>query len=389
MKNNSSVKILIHHHGLAYFDGETIWVQSFIGRWILALSEVFSYIGILFTTVDSKLKTLDTPLKKSNIKLEPFGKAVNRRMTTSTNMLEQIIQKVSLNYDILLIRGITPRQYLVFKNAQCKTKCFLLVGSIKASKPKFKFNILRLFLIYRYYYHLGTLSKIAKKSQVFANSPEVVKELISSLNISSIYTPTNTISLNEIPAYHSFIPKNEINWVFCGRIVQDKGVEELIDALYLYNKKGYKGILTFIGKGSDTYITLLKNKINNYKLNSQVNFVGFKEFGKDLFTVYLSCDIFILPSWHEGFPHSIWEAAACSLPIVVTSVGGIPGVVNSQQVTFVEVRNPEAICNACIDIIINPELVNIKTKNIYNLSKTYTVEECAKQLYKVINLESL
>jgi glycosyltransferase involved in cell wall biosynthesis len=287
-----------------------------------------------------------------------------------------------------LIRGITPRQYLVFKNAQCKTKCFLLVGSIKASKPKFKFNILRLFLIYRYYYHINSLTKIAKKSQVFANSPEVVKELFSVLNISAIYIPTNTISINEIPAYHSFIPKNEINWVFCGRIVQDKGVEELIDALYLYNKKGYKGNLTFIGKGSDTYIALLKNKINNYNLNSQVNFVGFKEFGEDLFTTYLTCDIFILPSWHEGFPHSIWEAAASSLPVVVTSVGGIPGVVNCEQVTFVEVRNPEAICDTCIDILNNPELVNKKTKNIYELSKSYTVEECANQLHKVINLES-
>jgi hypothetical protein len=55
MKNNSSVKILIHHHGLAYLDGETIWVQSFLGRWILALSELFSCVGILFTTVDSRV----------------------------------------------------------------------------------------------------------------------------------------------------------------------------------------------------------------------------------------------------------------------------------------------------------------------------------------------
>lgn len=388
MKNNTSVKILIHHHGLAYFDGETIWVQSFLGRWIQSLSEVFSSVGILFTSVDSKLKILDTPLKNSNIKLEPFGNAVNRRMTTSTNMLEQIIQKVSINYDILLIRGITPRQYLVFKNAKCKTKCFFLVGSIKASKPKFKFNLLSLFLIYRYYYHLNSLTKIAKKSQVLANSPEIVKELSSVLNISSIYVPTNTISIHEIPPFRSFIPKNEINWVFCGRIVQDKGVEELIEALYFYSKKGYKGNLTFIGMGSDTYIDLLKNKIDSFNLNSQINFVGFKEFGKDLFDTYLRCDIFILPSWHEGFPHSIWEAASCSLPIVVTAVGGIPGVVNSEQVTFVEVRNPEAICDTCIDILNNPELINKKTKNIYDLSKSYSVEECANQLHKEINLES-
>ena len=91
MKNNSSSKILIHHHGLAYFDGDTIWVQSFIGRWIIALSRV-THIGILFTTVEKKLKVLDTSLKKSNIKLEPFGKAVNKRITTSRITLKKIIQ---------------------------------------------------------------------------------------------------------------------------------------------------------------------------------------------------------------------------------------------------------------------------------------------------------
>jgi len=385
MKNNSAPKLLIHHHGLAYLDEDTIWVQSFLGRWILALSDVFPNIGLLFTEVNLKLDSLDTPLKKNNIKLESFGVAIKKRMITPNKELKEKVQKVSKNYDILLIRGITPRQYLVFKNAQCKTKYFLLVGSIKASKPIFQFNILSLFFIYRYYYHLRCLRKIAKKSQVLANSPEIVKELSSVLNIPAIYIPTNTLSINEIPAYSPFIPKNEINWVFCGRIVHDKGVEELIDALYLYNKKGYKGNLTFIGKGSDTYIALLKNKIDSYNLNSQVNFAGFKQFGKGLFAIYLKCDIFILPSWHEGFPHSIWEAASYSLPIVVTSVGGIPGIVNSKQVSFVEVRNPEAICNACIDILINPELANRKTMNIYDLSKSYTVEECAKQLHKVIN----
>lgn len=387
MKNNSSVKILIHHHGLAYFDGETIWVQSFLGRWILALSEEFSCIGILFTTVDSKLKILDTPLKKSNIKLEPFGKAVNRRMTTSTNMLGQIIQKVSINYDILLIRGITSRQYLVFKNAQCKTKCFLLVGSIKANKPKFKLNALGLFLIYRYNAHIRSLNKIAKSAQIFANSPQVVKELKEVLNIQSFYIPTNTISLNEISDYHSFIPKKEMNWVFCGRIVQDKGVEELIDALHLYNQKGYKGNLTFIGTGSESYVNLLKIKIADYGLKNQVFFVGFKAFGKDLFKAYLKCDIFILPSWHEGFPHAIWEAAACSLPVVVTSVGGIPGVVNNNQVTFIEVRNSKEICDTCIALLDKPEEVNRKSKNLYDLALTYTVEECAKQLNQAIILK--
>ena len=207
---------------------------------------------------------------------------------------------------------------------------------------------------------------------------------MSVLNISSTYIPTNTISFNDILPYRSFIVKNEINWVFCGRIVQDKGVEELIDALYLYNQKGYKGNLTFIGTGPDSYIALLKNKIIDSGLNHQVNFVGFKSFGKDLFNAYSDCDIFILPSWHEGFPHSIWEAAACSLPIIVTSVGGIPGVVNSEQVTFVEVRNPEAICDACIDILSKPKEVNRKTKNLYDLGLTYTVEECAKRLKEVI-----
>lgn len=377
---NVKNKLLIHHHGFAFFDGEYIWVQSFLGRWIIALSKEFSSVGLLLTTVDKKLKNLDTPLNIENVKLEIFGTAFEKKMQTSKKQLKQNVKQISREYDILLIRGITPRQFLVYKYSTCNLKAFLLVGSIIDNKPSFKFNIIGLFLYYRYFYHLRNLKKIAVGSRVFANSPKIVDELKDVLKINASYIPTNTISKDDIPPFNSFNPKNNCQWLFCGRIVEDKGIEELIDAMYLYTNKGYNAHLKIIGTGQQNYIDFIKTKISKYGLVNNVSFLGFIPFGKDLFDVYKSSDIFILPSWHEGFPHAIWEAAAFSLPIIVTNVGGISGIVDSSLVNFIRLRDPEDISKCCTEINENIEKTTKITKNMYDFSLKFTIDSCAKKL---------
>ena len=59
-------------------------------------------------------------------------------------------------------------------------------------------------------------------------------------------------------------------------------------------------------------------------LGNQVEFAGYVPFGPQLETLYRGSDIFILPSLSEGFPRVIVEALAYGVPVVATTVGGIP-----------------------------------------------------------------
>ena len=87
-----------------------------------------------------------------------------------------------------------------------------------------------------------------------------------------------------------------------------------------------------------------------------------------------------MPSWHEGFPHSLWEAACNFTPIITTSVGGIPGLINSSFVNFIELKNPISIKNEIIDCIKNPEEKFYKAAIFFEYAKKYTIEACISKL---------
>lgn len=115
---------------------------------------------------------------------------------------------------------------------------------------------------------------------------------------------------------HRFKPslkkhKNGNNLLFVGRLVKEKGVEDLLNA-FVFLKKEYKGLkLTMIGSGP------LKNKC--LKAGAILKSIPYSQIHK----IYQNADIFILPSrgsttWQEQFGMVAVEAMSCGLPVLVS-----------------------------------------------------------------------
>lgn len=112
-----------------------------------------------------------------------------------------------------------------------------------------------------------------------------------------------------------------ITFLFVGRLVKDKGVEELVDAfekLYEKNKKCrlwmvgyYEGVLDPISERTDMKI----------KQCEGIEYVGAK-WNDDLLAYYAASDCFVCPSYREGFPNVVLEAGAMGLPSIVTDING-------------------------------------------------------------------
>lgn len=374
------MKILIHHHALVYQSEGRLLLPSFIGAWIDAIAAEVDQVGLLLSITDELFPNLDYEIQAKNIQFHALGHTAGKRMQSSSADLVRIVKEATSDYDWLLIRGMTPRQFLVYKNSMAKKAAFLLVGSIIDSKPKFAFNKLSAFLWLRYYEKRFQLKRMSKKAKILANSPHIVSELDEVLGIKASFAPTNTLSDNQFTDFRPIKKEGPYTMVFCGRIVVDKGVEELIAAFHLLREEGFDLKLKMIGKASDSYQQHLDNIIASKKLKEHISFKGFVKFGPALMQQYATSDLFVLPTWHEGFPHSIWEAAANSLPIFVTPVGGIPGLLNQELVNFCELRNPEDLALKIKEALQSNEATNVRTKKMIEFSKGFSVQRCANKL---------
>lgn len=110
--------------------------------------------------------------------------------------------------------------------------------------------------------------------------------------------------------------------IFVGRLIYGKGVQDLIDACNgLWNTADFK--LVIVGDGN--YRPELEEKVR-LSLSNSVEFTGEVPRFK-VFELLRVSDIFVNPSYSEGLPTTVLEAASVGLPIIATDVGGTREIV--------------------------------------------------------------
>jgi glycosyltransferase involved in cell wall biosynthesis len=115
--------------------------------------------------------------------------------------------------------------------------------------------------------------------------------------------------------------------------------------------------LRLIG-GGDLYATLVL-KIAEAQLNQIISLAGLITDKEILMKEYEDADLFILPTYHEGFPRVLYEAMSKALPIITTMVGGIPGRMED-KVNCLAIRPgcPGEIADAIMSVWGNHDLYN-------------------------------
>jgi glycosyltransferase involved in cell wall biosynthesis len=104
------------------------------------------------------------------------------------------------------------------------------------------------------------------------------------------------------------------------------------------------------------YLDYLRQQLTNIS-DYSVRFNGFVGHNQ-LAPLLHQADVFVQPSiWGEPFPLSVIEAMAAGLPVVSSSVGGLPeSVIDGETGLLVEPDNPEALANGMLKLIENKEL---------------------------------
>lgn len=186
---------------------------------------------------------------------------------------------------------------------------------------------------------------------------------IKSLNIYT-YTIRPMISFSESDIRHEkrSFGNDKIKLLYVGRIVFDKGVFELVKAVRNLKENGYNIHLNIVGDGTDK--NKLQDLVSSYSLNDDVSFIGMISDKEKLIEIYDTSDIFVLPTYHEGFPRVIYEALIMHMPILTTFVGSIEYLMkDNYNCIRLEVKSIESISLAVEKLIKNPELRNSIAEN--------------------------
>lgn len=133
----------------------------------------------------------------------------------------------------------------------------------------------------------------------------------------------------------------------------EKGFEDLLVAVSRLRDNGLNFMLAVAGTLTDgDYCRSLQQQLVDLKLEKHCRFLGFRE---DTAALYSAADSFVLSSRSEGLPMVILEAMMAGLPVVSTSVGGIPDAVGD-TVLLVDPQNPAQLAAAMQKIIENKSL---------------------------------
>jgi glycosyltransferase involved in cell wall biosynthesis len=111
--------------------------------------------------------------------------------------------------------------------------------------------------------------------------------------------------------------------------------------------------LVFVGKET-WYSRDLHRAVNRSPVRDRVHFAGFVE-DADLVKFYGACDMFVFPSFYEGFGLPILEAMACGRAVACSQLTAMPEVANAAGILF-DPGSKEEIARAMLDVLLNPEL---------------------------------
>ncbi len=118
------------------------------------------------------------------------------------------------------------------------------------------------------------------------------------------------------------LPDHSIILLTVARLDRQKGHDYLIPAIP-HLLESFPNI-HFVWVGDGDQKENLEHQLDNYGIRSSVSLLGYRQ---DIPNLLLAADLFILPTYFEGFPFALLEAMACGLPVVTTHVNGIPEII--------------------------------------------------------------
>lgn len=383
------MKLGFYYHIPVVLSSGRIGMPAFLGLFVDSLAEKVNEL-VLFMHSTSESAEADYLIISDNVTLVSLGKRAPAytRYFFPSFFLGQV-RKELRECDFLIVRSPSPLAPGFTKYVSSDKLIYMVIGSYKEGlkylvQPWYKGWLIKQLNLLMH----NSLQKALVGKRVIVNS-QVLFDCYKSISSEILLAFTTTLTKEDFYFNENRCadPSN-IKILFVGRFDLAKGLNEALQALSELRTRKISATLHLVGWDQDNsgMTKYLKEKAKKLDVASFLFFHGRKKTGAELFQFYREADIYILPSYHEGFPRTIWEALANSIPVVCTSVGSIPFFLENEiEVLMVPPRESAGLTSAIIRIISDNDLRVKLVRNGFKKVEEITLGNQSSRIVDFIN----
>lgn len=199
-------------------------------------------------------------------------------------------------------------------------------------------------------------------------------------NVHYLPNPLSMPIIRQIETAKESVARHKNKVLYVGHVIPSKGVYELVEGC-----KQVDGIeLHIVGTIDDKVRRDLSNIAANKNNGEWLKICGGMPH-EEVIKEMLSSEIFVLPSYTEGFPNVILESMACGCAIIATAVGAIPEMLQFGPKGFcglkIDVKDSASIAHALKDFTDDKDLISFCSQNaIKRVNELYAMPMVWKQL---------
>ncbi|MDE2127179.1 MAG: glycosyltransferase family 4 protein [Armatimonadetes bacterium] len=346
----------IYYHILAEERDGGVWVPGFFGRFLDAVAAANTRLVCFMHTGARGNLALDYRLQASNIRFVNAGPAPTAlRGTFTPSRWISRIRKELMEPDVLVVRGPCPLLPALCDVRGKRPTALLLVGNLYTAARRSRRGPVRRLLLHMWAsYSAAQQTRRASRHLTFINSPQLRHGLTGGPD-RVIEIRTTTLSEGDFVERPDTCLSAPLHVLLTGRLERAKGTLDALEVFAQFVAGGHDAHLDIVGWPAEgtPILAEMDEAMHRLGIRDKVTFHGYRAAGPDLFAYYRTADIYLLPSWDESFPRTIWEAMAHSVPVVSTEVGSIPALVG-EITELAPARDIEAITHAMNRVVEDP-----------------------------------
>lgn len=375
---NFDLRLGVYYHipVLRKLDG--IYLPGYFGCFVESLASCCrQVIGLFYDAKPGQQALCDYRITALNVSVVSLGLPKSAVHTTLFSGPYIRRMKMALpQMNALLLRGPSALLPPLAFSAGSVPLVLMIVGDYLAGvdlsvQPRWRKELIRLWV----YWNTWGQLRAAQRALTFVNSEKLYQTMQGKVPVLREIR-TTTLSQKDFYQRKDTCLEDPVRLLFTGRLSVSKGVLDIVLAVSQLVVLGEDVMLDLVGwpeSGEDNIIERIETLTFQNGITGRVNYLGYKPLGPELFDCYKNADIFVVASKAEGFPRTIWEAMAHSLPVVASRVGSIPAYVGDVVELF-SPGNIDDLVSAIRRIISLPRVRRHHIRSGFALAQQNTLE---------------